>query len=101
MKSQGMDFWCLFYERDVAESEYGGKNKFIFHAISHFFFPNFLQKEVKDEQLRGEENKIKAAIGFRHVIDLLSSEKKLIVGHNCFLGKNYHSKFHEEDITII
>lgn len=30
--------------------------------------------------------KFKAAVGFRHVLDLLSSEKKLIVGHNCFLG---------------
>ncbi|XP_031286213.1 poly(A)-specific ribonuclease PARN isoform X2 [Pistacia vera] len=44
-----------------------------------------LMKEVKDEQLRETEMKIKAAIGFRHVIDCLSSEKKLIVGHNCFL----------------
>ena len=32
--------------------------------------------------------KIQAAVGFRHVIDLLSSEQKLIVGHNCFLGIN-------------
>lgn len=30
--------------------------------------------------------KIEAAVGFRRVIDILSSEKKLIVGHNCFLG---------------
>lgn len=30
--------------------------------------------------------KIKAAAGFRHVLDLLAAEKKLIVGHNCFLG---------------
>ncbi|KAJ0101365.1 hypothetical protein Patl1_03932 [Pistacia atlantica] len=44
-----------------------------------------LMKEVKDERLRETEMKIKAAIGFRHVIDCLSSEKKLIVGHNCFL----------------
>ncbi|CAI9092504.1 OLC1v1027759C1 [Oldenlandia corymbosa var. corymbosa] len=29
--------------------------------------------------------KIKGAIGFRQVIDLLSSKKKLIVGHNSFL----------------
>lgn len=41
---------------------------------------------MKDEQHRDAEMSIKAAVGFRHVIDLLSSEKKLIVGHNCFLG---------------
>ncbi|KAI7734106.1 hypothetical protein M8C21_018905 [Ambrosia artemisiifolia] len=44
-----------------------------------------LMKEVKESQLKEAEMKIEAAIGFRHVIDLLSSEKKLIVGHNCFL----------------
>ncbi|KAL3734593.1 hypothetical protein ACJRO7_023875 [Eucalyptus globulus] len=38
-----------------------------------------------DENRRGEELKIHSAVGFRHVIDLLSSEQKLIVGHNCFL----------------
>ncbi|XP_044473321.1 poly(A)-specific ribonuclease PARN isoform X2 [Mangifera indica] len=42
-------------------------------------------KEMKDERNRDIEMKIRAAIGFRHVIDCLSSEKKLIVGHNCFL----------------
>lgn len=42
---------------------------------------------MKDENRRVAEMKIQAAIGFRHVIDLLSSEQKLIVGHNCFLGK--------------
>ncbi|CAN0896836.1 Poly(A)-specific ribonuclease PARN [Linum grandiflorum] len=44
-----------------------------------------LLTEVKNAYLGEAEKKIKAAIGFRHVIDLLSSEKKLIVGHNCFL----------------
>ncbi|KAJ7960940.1 poly(A)-specific ribonuclease PARN [Quillaja saponaria] len=53
-----------------------------------------LMKEVKDEQHKGAEMKIQAAIGFRHVIDLLSSEKKLIVGHNCFLDfAHVYSKF--------
>lgn len=45
-----------------------------------------MQKEVKDAKTKEAELKVEAAIGFRHVIDLLSSEKKLIVGHNCFLG---------------
>ncbi|XP_076926192.1 poly(A)-specific ribonuclease PARN-like [Bidens hawaiensis] len=44
-----------------------------------------LMKEVKESHLKEAEKKIEAAIGFRHVIDLLSSEQKLIVGHNCFL----------------
>ncbi|CAI0378774.1 unnamed protein product [Linum tenue] len=53
-----------------------------------------MQTEVKNESHRDAEKKIKAAIGFRHVIDLLSSEKKLIVGHNCFLDiAHVYSKF--------
>lgn len=44
-----------------------------------------LMKEVKGSFRKEAEMKIEAAIGFRHVIDLLSSEQKLIVGHNCFL----------------
>ncbi|KAM7250196.1 hypothetical protein ACFE04_022079 [Oxalis oulophora] len=46
---------------------------------------DLLMKEVRDEQRKVKEMKVQSAIGFRHVIDLLSSEKKLIVGHNCFL----------------
>lgn len=56
----------------------------------------FLQKEVKDEQKIDAEMSIKASIGFRHVIDLLSSEKKLIVGHNCFLGMNISLEIDED-----
>ncbi|CAL1353899.1 unnamed protein product [Linum trigynum] len=53
-----------------------------------------LLTEVKNEYHRDAEKKIKAAIGVRHVIDLLSSEKKLIVGHNCFLDiAHVYSKF--------
>ncbi|XP_050246427.1 poly(A)-specific ribonuclease PARN-like isoform X2 [Quercus robur] len=53
-----------------------------------------LMKEVKDENRRVAEMKIQAAIGFRHIIDLLSAEKKLIVGHNCFLDiAHVYSKF--------
>lgn len=46
---------------------------------------DLLKREVKACQRKAAEMSIKAAIGFRHVIDLLSSERKLIVGHNCFL----------------
>lgn len=49
---------------------------------------------MKDEQHREVEMKIKAAIGFRQVIDFLASEKKLIVGHNCFLGMNINLELH-------
>ena len=44
------------------------------------------QKEVKDDLQRISAEKIQSAVGFRHVIDILSSEQKLIVGHNCLLG---------------
>ncbi|XP_040868033.1 poly(A)-specific ribonuclease PARN isoform X3 [Glycine max] len=55
---------------------------------------NLLLKKVKEENHRAEEMKIQAAVGFRHVIDLLSSEQKLIVGYNCFLDiAHVYSKF--------
>ncbi|KAL0550194.1 hypothetical protein IC582_014698 [Cucumis melo] len=53
-----------------------------------------LMQEVNRDQNKAAETKIQSAIGFRHVIDLLSSEKKLIVGHNCFLDMlHIHRKF--------
>lgn len=58
-----------------------------------FFYSDQLQEEVKNEYQRLEEMKIKDAIGFRHVIDLLSVEQKLIIGHNCFLGTNISQNF--------
>ncbi|KAK4752641.1 hypothetical protein SAY87_021439 [Trapa incisa] len=55
---------------------------------------DLLLKEVKEDNHKGFKHKIKAAVGFRHVIDLLCTEKKLIVGHNCFLDiAHIHSKF--------
>lgn len=55
---------------------------------------NLIMKEVKDENHRMEEMKIQTAVGFRHVIDLLSSEQKLIVGHNCLLDiAHVYNKF--------
>ncbi|WKA12651.1 hypothetical protein VitviT2T_030016 [Vitis vinifera] len=55
---------------------------------------NLLMKEVKDGLRREAEMKIKTAVGFRHVIDLLSSEQKLIVGHNCLLDiAHIYNKF--------
>lgn len=41
---------------------------------------------MKDESNQQAKKNLKAAAGFRHVIDLLSAEQKLIVGHYCFLG---------------
>nr|APX61427.1 PARN [Nicotiana benthamiana] len=53
-----------------------------------------LMKEVKEGLCKEAEIKVKSAVGFRHVIDLLSSERKLIVGHNCFLDMAHiYSKF--------
>ncbi|GAB4849562.1 hypothetical protein Ancab_004356 [Ancistrocladus abbreviatus] len=53
-----------------------------------------LLREVKHGLFKEAEKKIKAAVGFRQVIDLLSAEHKLIVGHNCFLDvAHIYSKF--------
>ncbi|OIT00543.1 PREDICTED: poly(A)-specific ribonuclease PARN isoform X1 [Nicotiana attenuata] len=55
---------------------------------------DLLMKEVKEGLRKEAEIKVKSAVGFRHVIDLLSSERKLIVGHNCFLDMAHiYSKF--------
>lgn len=48
---------------------------------------------MKDDHHKQAQKKIKGAVGFRHVVDLLSSESKLIVGHNCFLGKHVSLEF--------
>ncbi|KAI3974014.1 hypothetical protein MKX01_030590 [Papaver californicum] len=53
-----------------------------------------VMKEVRDDLHKEAETKLKAATGFRHVIDLLSSEQKLVVGHNSFLDiAHIYSKF--------
>ncbi|GMH05827.1 hypothetical protein Nepgr_007667 [Nepenthes gracilis] len=53
-----------------------------------------LMREVKNGLHKEAEKKIKAAVGFRQVIDIISEEKKLIVGHNCFLDlAHIYSKF--------
>ncbi|XP_031481092.1 poly(A)-specific ribonuclease PARN isoform X2 [Nymphaea colorata] len=44
-----------------------------------------LMEEISKDLIRERESELEAAVGFRHVIDLLSAEKKLIVGHNCLL----------------
>ncbi|CAO2042612.1 unnamed protein product [Urochloa humidicola] len=53
-----------------------------------------LMKDVREDLLKNREARVKSAIGIRHVIDLLSSERKLIVGHSCFLDiAQVYSKF--------
>lgn len=53
-----------------------------------------LMREMKDNKRKEIKMKVQTAVGFRQVIDLLSSEKKLVVGHNCFLDvAHIHSKF--------
>ncbi|KAL2332840.1 hypothetical protein Fmac_014053 [Flemingia macrophylla] len=51
-------------------------------------------KKVKEENHKEAEMKVQVAVGFHRDIDLLSSEQKLIVGHNCFLDlANVYNKF--------
>lgn len=53
-----------------------------------------LMKDVQEDLLRSREARVKSAVGIRHVIDLLASERKLIVGHSCFLDiAQVYSKF--------
>ncbi|KAL5216012.1 hypothetical protein ABZP36_007413 [Zizania latifolia] len=53
-----------------------------------------LMKDVREDLLKSKEAIVKSAVGIRHVIDLLASERKLIVGHSCFLDiLQVYSKF--------
>eukprot|EP01018_Ginkgo_biloba_P023203 Gb_26782 [translate_table: standard] len=53
-----------------------------------------LMKELVEEQRLALETQLEQAIGFRHVIDLISSAGKVVVGHNCLLDfAHIHSKF--------
>ncbi|KAL8129166.1 hypothetical protein V2J09_018321 [Rumex salicifolius] len=53
-----------------------------------------LMNEVKDGLQKETDKKIRGALGFRQVIDHLSAENKLIVGHNCFLDlAHIYNKF--------
>ncbi|KAJ3679619.1 hypothetical protein LUZ60_017630 [Juncus effusus] len=53
-----------------------------------------LLKEVQTDLRDNTESMVRSAVGFRHVIDLLSSQNKLIVGHNCILDiAHVYSKF--------
>nr|CAB3484794.1 unnamed protein product [Digitaria exilis] len=52
-----------------------------------------LMKDVQEGLLKNREARVKSAIGIRHVIDLLSSERKLIVGHSCFLGAKHEAGY--------
>ncbi|MQM05175.1 hypothetical protein Taro_037987 [Colocasia esculenta] len=44
-----------------------------------------LMEEVHCDLLHMYKAKLGSAVGFRHVVDFISSEEKLLVGHNCFL----------------
>ncbi|KAL0864131.1 hypothetical protein Bca101_043249 [Brassica carinata] len=76
-----------------ANDENSCSQDFVVYTDSESDKENLL-KEAKDERKRVAERKIQSAIGFRQVIDLLSSEKKLIVGHNSILDiAHVFSKF--------
>ncbi|XP_057816544.1 poly(A)-specific ribonuclease PARN [Cryptomeria japonica] len=53
-----------------------------------------LMKQLDEDRHMMLESEVEQAIGFRHVIDLIASAGKLIVGHNCLLDfAHIHSKF--------
>lgn len=53
-----------------------------------------LMKEIDEERRLALESEVEQAIGFRHVIDLIASGGKVIIGHNCLLDfAHIHSKF--------
>ncbi|XP_015901133.2 poly(A)-specific ribonuclease PARN [Ziziphus jujuba] len=83
--------------KDLSYVHFEGENSILQQLIVYTESKDdkdLLMKEVKNDHRRQAETKIQAAVGFRHVIDLLSSEKKLIVGHNCFLDiAQIYSKF--------
>ncbi|KAG8658387.1 hypothetical protein MANES_03G141900v8 [Manihot esculenta] len=83
--------------KDLSYVRFGGETSCSQQLVVYTDSKNdrdLLMKEVKDNYLKEAEMKIRAAIGFRHVIDLLSSAQKLIVGHNCFLDiAHIYSKF--------
>ncbi|KAJ8765081.1 hypothetical protein K2173_010562 [Erythroxylum novogranatense] len=84
-------FRDLIYVRNEAENPHS--KPLVVYADSEDDTDS-LRKEVKDDSYRQAEKRIMAAIGFRQVIDLLSTEQKLLVGHNCFLDIGHiYSKF--------
>lgn len=53
-----------------------------------------LMREIDEERRLALESDVEQAIGFRHVIDLIASAGKVIIGHNCLLDfAHIHSKF--------
>ncbi|XP_042447276.1 poly(A)-specific ribonuclease PARN-like [Zingiber officinale] len=54
----------------------------------------FQTKDVLEDLRKNTEKRIKSSVGFRHVVDLLASAGKLIVGHNCLLDlAHIYNKF--------
>ncbi|AQK44167.1 Poly(A)-specific ribonuclease PARN [Zea mays] len=74
-------FVCTFGEDDTSEK------KVVYSDTDEDRI--LLMKDVQEDLLKNREERIKSAIGIRHVIDLLSSERKLIVGHSCFLDTRH------------
>ncbi|XP_077222983.1 polynucleotidyl transferase, ribonuclease H-like superfamily protein isoform X2 [Tasmannia lanceolata] len=87
----GKHFEDLSYVR--VNGEHSSEQKLVVYADTEDD-KALLMKEVKEDVRKETEVKIKTAVGFRHVIELLASEQKLIVGHNCFLDlAHIYSKF--------
>ncbi|GJN02639.1 hypothetical protein PR202_ga20010 [Eleusine coracana subsp. coracana] len=85
-KFRDLVYVCTFGEDDTSEK------KVVYSDTTEDQM--LLRKDVQEDLRRSREARIKSAIGIRHVIDLLSSEQKLIVGHSCFLDiAQVYSKF--------
>ncbi|KAG9456930.1 hypothetical protein H6P81_001438 [Aristolochia fimbriata] len=88
----GKHFKDLTYVRDTSTSSSGQKIVVVYTDSEND--KALLLEEVKKDLQMEVDAKVKAAVGFRHVIDLLASEKKLLIGHNCLLDMAHiFSKF--------
>ncbi|OAY73147.1 Poly(A)-specific ribonuclease PARN [Ananas comosus] len=84
-------FKDLLYVRTVGED--GTWQKRVVYTDSEEDKASLL-KEVQEDATRSTVSRVRSAVGFRHVIDLLASEQKLIVGHNCLLDiAHIYNKF--------
>ncbi|XP_078431863.1 polynucleotidyl transferase, ribonuclease H-like superfamily protein [Wolffia australiana] len=75
-----------------APGDVGEEKKVIYAASKED--KGFLMQDLRNDLVNMSKEKLAHAVGFRQVIDLLSSEEKLLVGHNCFLDfAQMYSKF--------
>ncbi|KAK1296581.1 Poly(A)-specific ribonuclease PARN [Acorus calamus] len=74
------------------DGEISGKKKVVYTDSEND--KALLMEEVLEDLRKEREAKVQSAVAFRHVVDLIASEQKLVVGHNCFLDvAHIYSKF--------